>query len=153
MEIREMDEKDCRAVLQRAALGRLGCSLDNQPYVVPVYFAYEAGYLYSFSTLGQKIDWMRSNPKVCLQVDEMTSDAEWASVIANGRYQELAEPQHETEIAHARQVLEKHHRWWLNAIAERRLRMGDQFIEPLFFRIQVDSLSGLAAHANGESSR
>jgi nitroimidazol reductase NimA-like FMN-containing flavoprotein (pyridoxamine 5'-phosphate oxidase superfamily) len=144
MEIRELSDNDCRAVLQRAAMGRLGCALDNQPYVVPVYFAYDGRDIYSFSTLGQKIEWMRANPKVCLQVDEMREESHWLSVIANGRYQELLQPQHDIEIANARKALEKHHRWWLNAMAERRMKMGDQYIEPLFFRMQVDSLTGLA---------
>jgi|HubBroStandDraft_6_1064221.scaffolds.fasta_scaffold1665182_1 nitroimidazol reductase NimA-like FMN-containing flavoprotein (pyridoxamine 5'-phosphate oxidase superfamily) len=26
--------------------GRLGCSAYNQPYVVPIYFAYKPGYIY-----------------------------------------------------------------------------------------------------------
>ena len=39
--IHEMSDNECRAVLARGSIGRLGCALDNQPYVVPIYFAYE----------------------------------------------------------------------------------------------------------------
>ena len=80
-----ISEKECRDVLARATIGRLGCSLDNQPYVVPVYLAYEPGHFYVFSTLGQKIEWMRANPKVCLEIDEITSPSEWVSILANAR--------------------------------------------------------------------
>jgi len=73
MIINEMTEKECGTVLARSSIGRLGCALDNQPYVVPIYFAYEPGYIYVLSTLGQKIEWMRTNPKVCIQVDEIMS--------------------------------------------------------------------------------
>ena len=150
MEIREIGEKECQAVLQGASIGRLGCALDNQPYVVPVYFAYEADYVYLFSTLGQKIEWMRANPKVCLQADEIKNQLQWVSVIANGRYEELPTPQYEAELAHARVLLKKRHSWWLNAMAERRKQVPDELIAPLFFRIHIESMTGLAAVGEGE---
>ena len=145
MVITKMTEKDCAALLARASLGRLGCSLDNQPYVVPVYFAYEPDYIYVLSTFGQKIEWMRSNPKVCVEVEEIARQSEWMSVIANGLYQELPEPQYTAEREHASQLLGKRHRWWQNSFAERQLRSGDHLIDPLFFRIHLDSMNGLRA--------
>lgn len=71
MMINEMSEKECRTVLTRSSIGRLGCALENQPYVVPIYFAYESECVYVLSTFGQKVEWMRANPKVCIQVDEI----------------------------------------------------------------------------------
>src|SRR5271157_3870201 len=145
MVITQMAEEECGAFLANASLGRLGCSLENQPYVVPIYFVYEPGFLYSLSTVGQKTEWMRSNPKVCLEVDEIANQSQWMSVIASGRYQELPEPQYTAEREHARTLLEKRSRWWLNALGERQLRLGDHAIAPLFFRIHVDSITGLRA--------
>jgi len=145
MVITQMAEEECGAFLANASLGRLGCSLENQPYVVPIYFVYEPGFLYSLSTVGQKTEWMRSNPKVCLEVDEIANQSQWMSVIANGRYQELPEPQFTTEREHARMLLGKRYRWWQNALAERQLRFGDHAIAPLFFRILIDSMTGLRA--------
>jgi len=74
MMIRKMNTDDCREVLARVSIGRLGCSLNNQPHVVPVGLAYEANDTYVFSTFGQKIKWMRENPKVCIQIDEIAHD-------------------------------------------------------------------------------
>jgi len=145
--INEISNQDCRAVLTRSSIGRLGCALDNQPYVVPIYFAYEADYVYILSTFGQKIEWMRANPKVCIQVDEIANQSQWVSVIANGIFEELPEPQYSTERAHARSLLQKRHNWWLNALAERQTKLNDVLIEPLFFRIHTDSMSGLRATA------
>jgi nitroimidazol reductase NimA-like FMN-containing flavoprotein (pyridoxamine 5'-phosphate oxidase superfamily) len=145
MMMREMTEKECRALLDRAQLGRLGCALDNQPYVIPVHFAYEPDYIYVFSTFGQKIEWMRANSKVCMQVDEIANQSQWVSVIANGRYQELPEPQFKSEREHAQKLLQARNRWWLDALAERRMTLGDSSIEPLFFRIHIHSMSGLRA--------
>ena len=150
MVIHELSEKECRAVLTRGSVGRIGCSLDNQPYVVPIHFAYETDYVYVLSTLGQKVKWMRTNPKVCLQVDEITTPSQWLSVIANGTYQELVEPQFSDERAHARTLLQKQYQWWLNALAERQTKSSDELIKPLFFRIRTDSMSGLRATADGD---
>jgi nitroimidazol reductase NimA-like FMN-containing flavoprotein (pyridoxamine 5'-phosphate oxidase superfamily) len=143
MRIDELNETECREILSRASMARLGCSLNDQPYVVPVGIAYEEDYIYVFSTMGQKIRWMRSNPKVCVQIEEIRSQSDWVSVIANGEFQELPEPQFEHERAHARSLLQKRHHWWLNAMAERRIHLRDEEIKPLFFRIRVSSLTGL----------
>jgi nitroimidazol reductase NimA-like FMN-containing flavoprotein (pyridoxamine 5'-phosphate oxidase superfamily) len=145
MVINEITKEECGAFLTSASLGRLGCSLDNQPYVVPIYFVYEPGYIYALSTFGQKTEWMRANPKVCLEVDEITNQAQWISVIANGHYQELPEPQYTAEREHARRLLGKRYQWWQSAFAERQLRLGDDLITPLFFRILIDSVTGLRA--------
>jgi uncharacterized protein len=151
MVIQEMTGEECRALIARASTGRLGCALDNQPYVVPVYLAYDSDFMYVFSTLGQKIEWMRLNPKVCVQIDEIATESQWASVVANGRYQELADPRFVLERAHARELLEKHHRWWLNSLAERHQKLTkDLLIEPVYFRVQIDSMTGLYALAEGE---
>ena len=145
MVINEMTKEECGAFLTSASLGRLGCSLDNQPYVVPIYFVYEPGYIYALSTFGQKTEWMRANPKVCLEVDEITNQTQWISVIANGHYQELPEPQYTAEREHARRLLGKRYQWWQSAFAERQLRLGDDLITPLIFRILIDSVTGLRA--------
>lgn len=149
MQIDEITESGCREILARATLARLGCSLDNQPYVVPVGIAYEPDYIYVFSTFGQKIRWMRTNPKVCVQIDELAGQSEWASVIATGEYQELPEPQFTDERDHARRLLEKRNLWWLNALAERRTELPDEKIKPIFFRIRITSLSGLRGVTEG----
>jgi uncharacterized protein len=150
MRIDELNATECREILSRTSSARLGCSLNDQPYVVPVGIAYEEDYIYVFSTMGQKIKWMRSNPKVCVQIDEIKSQSDWISVIANGEYQELPEPQFEHERAHAHILLQKRHHWWLNAMAERRIRLRDEEIKPLFFRIRVSSVTGLRGRADAD---
>ena len=143
MLIKEISQKECLDTVSRASVGRLGCSFNDQPYVVPIYFAYEGDWIYVFSTFGKKIEWMRANPKVCVEIEEKVSESEWISVLVNGLYEELPEPQFTQERAHARQLLAKRHHWWLNAMAERRVGSEDQQVEPLFFRIHVDSATGL----------
>jgi len=150
MRIDELNETECREILSRSSSARLGCSQNDQPYVVPVGIAYEADYIYVFATPGKKIKWMRANPKVCVQVDEISNQSDWVSVIANGEYEELPEPQFTNERNHARDLFQKRHHWWLNALAQRRIRMRDEEITPLFFRIHVNSVTGLRGIPEGE---
>jgi len=96
--IHEMTREDCLQVLAATRLARLACAFENQPYVVPVYLAYyappgEEACLYGFTTPGQKVEWMRANPLVCVEVDEVESYDQWVSVIVLGRYEELPGPQ------------------------------------------------------------
>lgn len=148
MEINEMTTEECSAFLERASVGRLGCSFENQPYVVPVHFAYDGGYVYVFSTFGQKVKWMRANPKVCVQTDELQSQSEWISIVAYGEYEELPEPRYTAERQRASSLLAKQYHWWLNALGTRQMREGERSIEPLFFRIRIESISGLRATDN-----
>ena len=143
MRIIPMSEQECIELLKRVSIARLGCSLDNQPYVVPVGFSYEAGYIYMFSTLGKKIEWMRKNPKVCLQADEIGNRSNWFSVIVMGTYLELREPQYSAERQHALGRLKQYSAYWEDPLAERREQTNDLEIETVFLRIEIESTSGL----------
>src|SRR5271157_1510903 len=93
MVIREIGREECLLALTEARFVRLACAHENQPYVVPVYLAYDeaSGCLYGFTTPGQKVEWMRANPLVCVEVDKIAADDRWVSIIAFGRYEELPE--------------------------------------------------------------
>ena len=153
MIIREMTADECRAVLERVNFGRLGCARDNQPYVVPIYFSYHAGYLYGFSTPGQKIEWMRSNPLVCLEVDEQTSHDRWVSVVVSGRFQELPDaPEFAADRAEAQGALHKRAAWWEYTTvpgAEWRRKAGP--FAPVFYRIHIDTVTGHRATPGASS--
>lgn len=94
MAIHELSREECFQVLAGARLARLACVKENQPYIVPVYIAYNRPddgepCLYGFTTPGQKVEWMRANPLVCVEVDDVTAPDHWVSVIITGRYEEL----------------------------------------------------------------
>ena len=89
---------------------------------------------------------MRANPRVCVQTDEIQSQGEWISVVVYGEYEELPEPQYTAERKHAEFAARKTHHWWLNALGERQMRVGDKSIEPLFFRIRIQLDVGVACY-------
>jgi uncharacterized protein len=150
MRIIPISQQECSELLKRVSIGRLACSLDDQPYVVPVTFLYEPGCIYIFSTLGKKIKWMRKNPKACLQADEIGNRSNWTSVIATGTYLELREPQYAAQREYALERLAQYSQYWKNPLAERREQTGDLSIEPVFFRIDIGSMSGLRAIPEAE---
>ncbi|HXW89842.1 MAG TPA: pyridoxamine 5'-phosphate oxidase family protein [Terriglobales bacterium] len=143
MRIVQISQHECKELLGRVSFGRLACSLNDQPYIVPVCFAYEPECLYLFSTVGKKVDWMRQNPKVCLQIDDLGNPSNWTSVVVNGTYVELREPQYAAEKEHAKERLAQSAEWWEAPMAERREQADDLSIEPVFFRIDIQSMSGL----------
>jgi len=143
MRITEMDGHDCREVLGRQGLGRLGCARENQPYIVPIYFASEDDCLFGFATLGRKIEWMRLNPLVCVQADEIRSPTEWKSVVVMGRYEELPEDAgNEKSRKHAIALLARRSSWWQGAYAADLLRQHGGDPVPVVFCVHIMEISG-----------
>jgi uncharacterized protein len=149
MQINEMSATDCRELLERASVGRLACSSNDQPYIVAVYLAYESDHLYGFSTVGQKIEWMRANPKICVQFDEIKDDFQWRSVVVRGAYRELPDlPPCADERSRARDLLARRALWWQTGFAARRAKSETDLIPPLFYCIDIDSITGYRATAD-----
>jgi len=72
-------------LLSTSKVGRLGLSLNDNPYVVPVSYWYHEGKIYFHSSEGKKILYIKENPQVCFEVDELAEDGSWKSVIAYGK--------------------------------------------------------------------
>jgi len=145
--IQELTRQESLDLLARAHLGRLACAHETQPYVVPVYFAYDNDCLYSFSTVGQKIEWMRANPKVCVEADEVVSPQQWVSVIVFGYYEELPNiPEWRDIREYARQkLLQRNAIWWEPGYAKTILHDTERPLAPLFYRIHVVEITGRRA--------
>ena len=143
MVIVELNRPDCMALLQTARVGRLACARDGQPYVVPINFALDGSYLYSFSLTGQKIEWMRENDKVCVQVDELENPRKWRSVVVYGRYEELLD-RIGTKVQRDRawSLLSRQAQWWEPGGLK---PMADAPTPHLFYRIAIDEITGRQA--------
>jgi len=141
--IQDMTEQESLELLSRVGFGRLGCAYENQPYVVPTYFACRGRILYGFATFGQKIRWMRANPLVCVEADELTSQLDWKSVIAFGHYEELSDvSEWEPEREHARAFLEERG-WWRGPADITSTHRGGSY--EVWYRIHIERLTGFRA--------
>ena len=146
MLITKLRGKECRDLLTRLGFGRLACASNNRPYIVPIYFAYERERLYCFSTLGQKISWMRENPLVCVEADEIQAHDDWKSVVALGRYVEIpSAPDSRKGWEHARALIQKRALWWQSGYSARQVRGKAKPAVPVFYCILIEQLSGLRA--------
>lgn len=146
MRIFRLGEEECFGVLARMGVGRLACARDNQPYVVPAYFAVSGHAIYSFALPGQKIRWMRENPKICLEVDEVTARDDWTSVIVMGRYQELAEGiDFQSERALAQHLFQRRPMWWEPGATSLENHDGSGGYRPIVYQMVVASVSGYRA--------
>ena len=184
MTIREMSTAECLKILAGARLARLACAREDQPYIVPVYLAYgEVSHcLYGFTTDGQKVAWMRTNPKVCVEVDDITDADRWVSIVVVGRFEELAEvptdnrstpraidrPHNAAESASIRpaesrslnyddererawRALQTHAEWWEPGCTVWAARVQSGATEPyvpIYYKIQIDSITGHEATRN-----
>jgi uncharacterized protein len=143
MLIQELTREDNLNLLAHMRLGRLACSRGAQPYVVPSYFAYADNYLYSFATVGRKIEWMRANPLVCVEMDEVVTPEEWVSIIISGRYEELPDaPKWKVERELAYRLLQQKASWWEPGYTKTIVRGTERPLVPVYFRIQILRITG-----------
>lgn len=143
MQIRELSHQESTEILKRARLGRLACAFNGQPYVTPAFLAYEGNVLYGFSSVGRKITWLRQNPLVCVEFDELVSPQNWVTVIIEGKYQELPKtPEYENARTYAYELLQRRPVWWEPAYVKTILHGNERPIEPVYFRILIETISG-----------
>ena len=96
--IRHLDEDNIERLLRTSIVGRIACcdhgsgGGDGRPYVVPLAYGYDGGSIYAHSGPGKKLNFMRANPLVTVEVDEATAPDRWSSVIAEGVLEELTNP-------------------------------------------------------------
>jgi uncharacterized protein len=142
MQVAELSFKECEAELMTAQFGRLGCARDDQPYVVPISFVVADGYVYSFSLPGKKLNLMRANPRVCLQIDTVIGADDWTSVVVVGHFEELSdtlELRSERRRAHA--LLRSRPMWWEPGATPCEGSAGVAGA-PIYYRISMDHVSG-----------
>lgn len=139
MLIQEMTNQSSLEMLARASMGRVACVHEGQPYVTPMSVTRDGNWLYAFSTVGQKIDWMRTNPRVCVEVDEVVSHKNWATVIVMGEYQELTTDE---ERAYAHALLQRRPAWWEPGYSKTMINGKERPLKGVFFRIRIDKVTG-----------
>ena len=102
LKVKEMAMGEMQALLLRVGFGHLGCTRDGHPYVVPMHYAYDGQALYFFTTEGTKTEFIAANHEVCFQVEEITDESNWRSVMFIGEARRLTKPD---ETEHAMQLI------------------------------------------------
>jgi nitroimidazol reductase NimA-like FMN-containing flavoprotein (pyridoxamine 5'-phosphate oxidase superfamily) len=145
MLIHELTPVECREILSQTNVARLACSHAGQPYIVPVSFDYDrdTDCLFSFSMIGRKVEWMRENPRVCVEVEDVGDRFHWTTIVIFGRYEEVADTEEQRAIRHRTLALfERRTEWWLPGAAQLTLRQHHAVV---VFRIHIESVTGRRA--------
>jgi nitroimidazol reductase NimA-like FMN-containing flavoprotein (pyridoxamine 5'-phosphate oxidase superfamily) len=137
MSIGKLGEEDSLEILREGTLGRLGCIASGWPYVVPVNYFFDGKDIYVHTLPGKKLDALRSNPRVCLQVDKINDPYNWRSVIAYGTFEEISAEETRENI-----LTRMYSRLPHMTPVESRLVEGAK--GTVVFRIKVEEVTGLA---------
>jgi nitroimidazol reductase NimA-like FMN-containing flavoprotein (pyridoxamine 5'-phosphate oxidase superfamily) len=91
-----LDPESIEKLLSTALVGRIACAspaIDGgRPYIVPLAYGYDGDAVYAVGPVGRKIRIMRDQPLISFEVDTAEAEDRWQSVVAEGTYEELTDP-------------------------------------------------------------
>ncbi len=137
--ISRLSLEQAKEILHEGRLGRLGCVADGGPYVIPVNYLFDEESIYIHSLPGRKIEALRTNPRACLQVDQIKDEFQWRSAIAYGRYEEIADPAEREQALQKLLVCFPHFTPVESAMAQ-----AEGVPRTVIFRIRIDEITGVA---------
>jgi len=139
LKVEDMAPAEMHALLQRESFGHLGCSRDGRPYVVPMDYAYDGKELYFFTTEGMKTQFIEANPKVCLQVEEISDRTHWRSVMVIGKAEQLTNAE---ETQRAMKLITERNPSLTPAISATQLDALGRAVDIALYRIIPDLIDG-----------
>ncbi len=139
LKVEDMAPAEMHALLQRESFGHLGCARDGLPYVVPMHYAYDGKELYFFTTEGMKTRFIEANPKVCLQVEEITDRTHWRSVMVIGQAELLTNAE---ETQRAMKLITERNPSLTPAISATQLDTWGRAVDIALYRINPELIDG-----------
>lgn len=91
-----LDAAGIERLLETSLVGRIACASprinEGRPTIVPLAYGYDGEAAYAVGPVGQKIRIMREQPLISFEVDTAEAEDRWQSVVAEGVYEELSDP-------------------------------------------------------------
>lgn len=84
----ELNAAQIEDLLAGEVIARIGCISQGRVYVVPVSYVYDGTFVWGHGMDGAKLTAMRSDPRVCVEVEHVDDLSNWRSVIAWGTFEE-----------------------------------------------------------------
>ncbi|MBS1927433.1 MAG: pyridoxamine 5'-phosphate oxidase family protein [Chitinophagaceae bacterium] len=144
--IGKLNNEEIETLLHNQVIARLAIVYGNKPYVVPISYAYDGTFIYGFAKEGLKMEMMRKNPNVCIEVENTENIANWQSVISWGQFEELKSGR---DRKYALEVLNKRILPVLNSETMRLSPLwpfiteeDTQKLEGIAFRIKLETKTG-----------
>jgi len=139
----ELDAEEIEEVLRTEILGRVGFVANDRPYIVPISYVYDGGYVYAHSGEGLKLRAMRDNPFVCFEVEQIRSMTNWRTVVGHGSFEQLTSDDEERAMPLVTTRLAR-----IATSASARLAQQEEihdregFLRPVLFRIRMRDKTG-----------
>lgn len=139
--ISQLTKNESLNFLTAETFGHLGCCENNHPYVVPIIYAVENGFIYCHTRNGKKLEIMRKNHHVCLQVEKVKDFLNWKSIMINGEFEELQGDEAQEALRLIELKLDSY-------LGEEKLNSLETYFNVAFekataFKIKIKNLSGL----------
>jgi len=139
-----LDREEIESIIRKADVCRLGLSVDNTPYIVPLNFGYKENFLYFHTAkVGKKIDMIEGHSRVCFELDidhevvKAENPCDWnmkyRSVIGYGRAFLLEDIE---EKRRALDIIVEH---YSGRISEYKKKMVDHLA---IIKVQVENMTG-----------
>lgn len=139
-QIGTMKEIEALNLFEESRLAHLACHNRDDIYLVPISFIYQDGVIYSHSEPGRKIDIMRKNPHVCVQVEKIDDYSHWKSAIAWGDFEELkGDEANEAMRLLLKKVSEEVGSSQMSSLG---LDMAAQLESAIIYRIKIKKMTG-----------
>jgi len=141
-----LDDKKSKFILENNYVGHLGYIYQNRPYVVPITYYYdkETNSLICYSGDGHKMNAMRKNNAVSLQVSEIKSITNWQSIMVHGTFEQHFGSDakaylHKFSLGIKDVIMEQHHEK-VNFISEFSSKIHNDDI-PAVFIIKIEEIT------------
>jgi len=88
--IKNLDQKEINFILENNYIGHLGYISQGKPFVIPItyFFDIKRNIIICYSGDGHKINAMRKNNAVSLQVADIKTVNDWRSVLVHGVFEQ-----------------------------------------------------------------
>lgn len=139
--VRELDRRECEALLRRNNVGRVAFSFRDRVDIEPIHYVYSDGTIYGRTAPGTKLLTLARNPWVAFEVDEVKGLFRWQSVVAHGTFYRLDPEGSDREQQALDRAVEL-----LQGLVPQAFTADDPTpARTVVFRVIVDTMRGLAA--------
>lgn len=136
-----LPDAECRAILARNHVGRIGFMRKSIVDVTPVHFVGEHDWIFVRSAAGAKLEAFAHRPYVAFEVDEVDDLFNWRSVVAHGTVYAMSDTGNDTDRADFERALVA-----LRSLVPGTLTASDPTPHrDVVYGIHIDRLSGRAA--------
>ncbi len=148
-----LDQESIKAIIRQCSVCRLGLSVNDNPYIIPVSFGFDGAAIYFHTAIeGKKIEYIQANNKVCFEfehkvqiVPDQKDPCKWTfsfqTVIGYGKIHELRE--NDQKINGLNHIMAQYSKreWAFNEEILKMIRLWKVSIENMTAKQSIDNPS------------